>query len=82
RAILLNKQREFATEQGLVADGIDMGTVVFPQAQYKFFLDASTEIKAKRRYDELKTKGQKPNFEKILADNKQRDFQDRNRKVA
>ncbi|OIN83749.1 (d)CMP kinase [Francisella sp. TX07-6608] len=82
RAILLNKQREFATEQGLVADGRDMGTVVFPQAQYKFFLDASTEITAKRRYDELKNKGQKPDFEKILADIKQRNFQDRNRKVA
>ncbi|OEZ33826.1 cytidylate kinase [Francisella endosymbiont of Amblyomma maculatum] len=82
RAILLDKQREFATEQGLVADGRDMGTVIFPQAQYKFFLDASTEITAKRRYDELKAKGQNPNFEKILADIKQRDFQDRNRKVA
>ncbi|APD50531.1 (d)CMP kinase [Francisella hispaniensis] len=82
RAILLNKQREFATEQGLVADGRDMGTVVFPQAQYKFFLDASTEITAKRRYEELKNKGQNPDFEKILADIKQRDFQDRNRKVA
>lgn len=82
RAILLDKQREFATEQGLVADGRDMGIVIFPQAQYKFFLDASTEITAKRRYDELKTKGQNPDFEKILADIKQRDFQDRNRKVA
>ncbi|MFV9924491.1 MAG: (d)CMP kinase [Francisella endosymbiont of Hyalomma scupense] len=82
RAILLDKQREFATEQGLVADGRDMGTVIFPQAQYKFFLDASTEITAKRRYDELKAKGQNPDFEKILADIKQRDFQDRNRKVA
>ncbi|MFV9973017.1 MAG: (d)CMP kinase [Francisella endosymbiont of Hyalomma asiaticum] len=82
RAILLDKQREFATEQGLVADGRDMGTVIFPQAQYKFFLDASTEITAKRRYDELKAKGQNPDFEKILADIKQRDFQDHNRKVA
>lgn len=82
RAILLDKQREFATEQGLVADGRDMGTVIFPQAQYKFFLDASTEITAKRRYDELKAKGQNPDFEKILAYIKQRNFQDRNRKVA
>ncbi|APC91490.1 MULTISPECIES: (d)CMP kinase [Francisella] len=82
RAILLDKQREFATEQGLVADGRDMGTVVFPQAQHKFFLDASIEITAKRRYDELKAKGQNPDFEKILADIQQRDFQDRNRKVA
>ena len=81
RAILLDKQREFATEQGLVADGRDIGTVIFPQAQYKFFLDANTEITAKRRYDELEAKGQNPDFEKILADIKQRDFQDRNRKV-
>ncbi|GAB4222402.1 MAG: (d)CMP kinase [Francisella sp.] len=82
RAILLDKQRQFATQQGLVADGRDMGTVVFPQAKYKFFLDADIEITAKRRYNELKNKGLNPNFDKILADIKQRDFQDRNRKVA
>lgn len=82
RELLLDKQREFATEQGLVADGRDMGTVVFPEAKYKFFLDADTKITAQRRYDELKSKGLAPDFETILADIEKRDYQDRNRKVA
>lgn len=59
-----------------------MGTVVFPDAKYKFFLDASSEVRAQRRYDELLTKGEGPNFDKIKNDIEQRDFQDRNRKVA
>ncbi|API86900.1 (d)CMP kinase [Francisella uliginis] len=82
RDILLNKQREFATEQGLVADGRDMGTVVFTDAKYKFFLDADTKVTARRRYDELESKGLNPDFDKILADIEKRDFQDRNRKTA
>ncbi|MED7787768.1 (d)CMP kinase [Francisella sp. 19X1-34] len=82
REILLDKQREFATEQGLVADGRDMGTVVFTEAKYKFFLDADTKITAKRRFDELESKGLNPDFDKILADIEKRDFQDRNRKTA
>lgn len=82
RNILLDKQREFATEQGLVADGRDMGTIVFTDAKYKFFLDADTKVTAKRRYDELESKGLNPNFDKILADIEKRDFQDRNRKTA
>ncbi|MED7819803.1 MULTISPECIES: (d)CMP kinase [unclassified Francisella] len=82
RDILLNKQRDFATEQGLVADGRDMGTVVFTNAKYKFFLDADTRVTAKRRFDELEAKGLKPDFNKILADIEKRDFQDRNRKTA
>jgi cytidylate kinase len=82
REILLDKQREFATEQGLVADGRDMGTVVFTNAKYKFFLDADTKVTAKRRFDELKSKGLNPDFDKILADIEKRDFQDRNRKIA
>ncbi|AIT08629.1 cytidylate kinase [Candidatus Francisella endociliophora] len=82
REILLDKQREFATEQGLVADGRDMGTVVFTDAKYKFFLDADTKITAKRRFNELESKGLNPDFDKILADIEKRDFRDRNRKVA
>lgn len=82
RDILLDKQREFATEQGLVADGRDMGTVVFTDAKYKFFLEADTKVTAKRRFDELEAKGLKPDFNKILADIEKRDFQDRNRKTA
>ncbi|AJC49181.1 (d)CMP kinase [Allofrancisella guangzhouensis] len=82
REILLNKQRDFATELGLVADGRDMGTVVFPDAKHKFFLDANSQVRAQRRFNQLKEKNQNPNFETILADIEKRDFQDRNRKIA
>ena len=80
REVLLQKQRSFSINTiGLVADGRDMGTVVFPKAQFKFFLTASSEIRAKRRYDELISQGQLPNFDKILTQLKQRDFQDHRR---
>ncbi|AJI53458.1 (d)CMP kinase [Francisella philomiragia] len=82
RQMLHDKMLSFATNAGLVADGRDMGTVVFPNAKYKFFLDASSEVRAQRRYDELLTKGENPDFDKIKNDIEQRDFQDRNRKVA
>ncbi|ASG67814.1 cytidylate kinase [Francisella halioticida] len=82
REILLDKQRDFATDQGLIADGRDMGTVVFIDAKHKFFLDADTKVTAKRRYDELESKGLNPDFNRILADIEKRDFQDRNRKTA
>ncbi len=82
RQMLHDKMLSFATDAGLVADGRDMGTVVFPDARYKFFLDASSEVRAQRRYDELLTKGENPDFDKIKNDIEQRDFQDRNRKVA
>jgi CMP/dCMP kinase len=59
-----------------------MGTVVFPNAKFKFFLEASSEVRAKRRFDELKAKGQNPNFDIIKTDIEKRDYQDRNRKVA
>lgn len=65
RQMLHDKMLSFATDAGLVADGRDMGTVVFPDAKYKFFLDASSEVRAQRRYDELLTKGEGPNFDKI-----------------
>ena len=82
REMLFEKQKSFATEKGLVADGRDMGTVVFPNAKFKFFLEASSEVRAKRRFDELKAKGQNPNFDIIKTDIEKRDYQDRNRKVA
>ncbi|QLE78297.1 (d)CMP kinase [Francisella sp. Scap27] len=82
REILFQKQQDFATDEGLVADGRDMGTVVFTNAKYKFFLDADTKITAQRRYNELESKGLNPDFETILADIEKRDYQDRNRKVA
>ncbi|WP_101775932.1 (d)CMP kinase [Pasteurella oralis] len=82
RAALLQLQQDFSTAKGLIADGRDMGTVVFPQAQVKLFLDASAEERAKRRYKQLQNKGISGNFDQILAEIKERDFRDRNRAVA
>ena len=82
RSALLQFQQDFAKNNGLIADGRDMGTVVFPNAQVKLFLDASAEERAKRRYKQLQNKGINGNFEQILAEIKERDFRDRNREVA
>ena len=82
REALLQRQRNFACEKGLVADGRDMGTIVFPEAQIKLFLDASAEERAKRRVKQLQLKGFNANFERILGEIKERDYRDRNRAVA
>lgn len=82
RAALLQLQQDFAKNDGLIADGRDMGTVVFPDAQVKLFLDASAEERAKRRYNQLQNKGISGNFTQILAEIKERDLRDRNRAVA
>ena len=82
REALMQKQRDFAQGKGLVADGRDMGTLVFPDAQHKIFLEANIDIRAQRRYDELKAKGVDANYDKIHADLVKRDYQDRNRSVA
>jgi cytidylate kinase len=82
RAALLDLQHSFHQAPGLVADGRDMGTVVFPNAQLKIFLTASTEIRAKRRYDQLLGKNQPANYEKILQDLQERDARDKNRASA
>ncbi len=83
RDALLACQQSFAQGvTGLVADGRDMGTVVFPNARHKFFLEADSKIRAQRRYDELITKGQKADFTEILTQLEARDHQDRNREVA
>jgi cytidylate kinase len=82
RQMLHDKMLSFASDKGLVADGRDMGTIVFPNAKYKFFLEASSEVRAHRRFDELTKKGQNPDFEIIKSDIEQRDYQDRNRKTA
>ena len=82
RAALLQLQREFAQDSGLIADGRDMGTVVFPAAAAKLFLDASVEARAKRRYKQLQSQGIDGNFARILAEVKARDERDRNRAVA
>ncbi len=82
REALLARQRAFLGPNGLVADGRDMGSVVFPQAQLKIFLTASAEVRAQRRVLQLEGKGQKADFETILADIERRDEADRSRKVA
>ena len=75
-------QRKLAATVDVVMDGRDIGTVVLPDAACKIFLDASPEERARRRVRQLEEKGETPDFEVILADIKDRDFRDRNRKVA
>lgn len=82
REALLERQRAFRVNPGLIADGRDMGTVVFPDAQLKVFLTASAEIRALRRYKQLKGKGIDANLSAILADIQARDERDMNRAVA
>lgn len=82
REALLQRQRNFSTPKGLIADGRDMGTIVFPDAQIKFFLDASAEERTKRRLKQLQEKGFNANFDEILKEIKERDFRDRNREIA
>lgn len=82
RAALLERQRAMACPPGLVADGRDMGTVVFPQAPLKLFLDASAEVRANRRYKQLKEKGLDANLRDLVIDIQERDARDRGRSVA
>ena len=82
RTALLDWQRRQARAPGLVADGRDMGTVVFPQAPLKVFLDASAEERAMRRYKQLIGKGMDANLAELVEDIRQRDARDRNRPVA
>lgn len=82
REALLRRQRAFETAPGLVADGRDMGTVVFPQAQAKIFLDASAQERAHRRLKQLQDKGLDVRFDDLLSEIQERDDRDRNRPVA
>lgn len=82
RAALLSRQQNFVQTPGLIADGRDMGTVVFPFAPLKIFLDASAEERAKRRQLQLQQKGINVNFDNLLQEIQERDFRDRNRPVA
>ncbi len=82
RLAMLEKQRAFCKVPGLVTDGRDMGTIVFPEAVVKFFLFASSEERAKRRYNQLKEKGIDANIAEILRELKIRDERDRTRKIA
>lgn len=82
RTALLHRQQMFAKAPGLIADGRDMGTVVFPNATIKIFLDASAEERARRRQFQLQQKGINANFDNLLHEIQERDFRDRNRAVA
>lgn len=82
RSEVLDLQRGFRKAPGLVADGRDMGTVVFPEAEVKFFLEASAETRAQRRYNELKNKGFDVTLPLLLEEILDRDARDRERSVA
>jgi cytidylate kinase len=79
RAFLVAQQQKMGDAKGIVMDGRDIGTVVFPKAELKLFLTASPEVRAQRRYDELVAKGEKPKFEDVLADVNDRDYRDTHR---
>lgn len=82
RTEMVAQQQAFGKEKGVVMDGRDIGTTVFPDAELKIFLTASPEIRAQRRYDELKAKGQEASFEEILENVKERDYLDQHREVS
>ena len=82
RESLFQIQRNFYDKKGLVADGRDMGTVVFKDAKLKIFLTASPEVRAKRRYLELQNRGQEVNMPALIADIKERDLKDSSRELS
>ena len=82
REAMVKQQQEMGKAKGIVMDGRDIGTTVFPDAELKIFVTASPEIRAQRRYDELKAKGEVADFEAILKNVKQRDYIDQNRETS
>jgi cytidylate kinase len=82
RTAILAAQRAMRRPPGLVADGRDMGTVVFPDAELKIYLDASARVRAERRYNQLKNKGLSVNFRALLANLEERDARDKERAVS
>ena len=82
REFLLERQREIARQNNVVMDGRDIGTVVLPNAQIKIFLTASPEERARRRYEELRAKGEDTAPEEVLKDVMQRDYNDTHRAVS
>ena len=79
RRALVKAQQEMGNEGGVVMDGRDIGTVVFPNAELKIFVTASAEIRAQRRYDELKAKGEEQPYADVLANVEERDYRDTHR---
>ena len=82
REMLLDMQQDVAKKHNVIMDGRDIGTVVLPKATVKIFLTASAEVRAKRRTDELVAKGQKTDYNKVLKEIQQRDYQDTHREIA
>ena len=79
RAFLVAQQQAMGEHKGIVMDGRDIGTVVFPQAELKLFLTASPNVRAERRFKELQAKGEHPVFEEVLRDTNDRDYRDTHR---
>lgn len=82
RRAMVDMQREMGKEKGIVMDGRDIGTTVFPGAELKVFVTASAEVRAKRRYDELSQKGMPADYEEILKNVQERDYIDSHREVS
>lgn len=82
RKALVEMQREMGEKGGVVMDGRDIGTTVFPNAELKVFVTASAEVRAQRRFDELRAKGDDVNYDDILANVKERDYIDSHRDVS
>jgi cytidylate kinase len=82
RAALVAQQQQMGQGGGVVMDGRDIGTVVFPNAELKIFVTASAEVRAQRRYDELLQKGMPADFQKILKNVEERDYIDSHREVS
>ena len=82
RELLIDIQRNFMMGKNIIADGRDMGSVVFPHAELKIFLDASAKVRAERRYLELQNRGQEVNMRDLIADIEQRDLKDKTRTLS
>lgn len=82
RSALVTQQQKMGEAKGIVMDGRDIGTTVFPNAEVKIFVTASASVRAKRRYDELKAKGMAADYEEILKNVEERDYIDTHRKVS
>jgi cytidylate kinase len=82
REAMVEKQREMGKNKGVVMDGRDIGTTVFPDAELKVFVTASAEVRAQRRFDELKEKGMPADYEEILKNVQERDYIDSHREVS
>lgn len=82
REAMVEQQRQMGQEGGVILDGRDIGTVVFPNAELKIFVTASAEIRAQRRYDELTAKGENVDFESILKNVQERDYIDSHREIS